>query len=416
MHPNSPAPFLGAFAALVVVSGARAQTTWTVTQQNGVQAAIAAAAPGDVILLPNTGGFPDYTPFTVDKGVTIRGNGCRVGWPLGASTTYDLTILVPAGERAHLDGLDLTWSQHSFGNFGMRLVHNGGVLSVQRCNVLYVGGDAVLVAAGAVVFQSCSLHAQRLSGYPTLGTAAGLLVQGGDVTVRDSSVRGLDAGFFWFGPVHMVPMPAHPGADVAGGSMHAERSTFVGGSGIITSLTFLAGACGLRTSGSAAVWLGDCTLVGGSTSGVFLGGPALCNNGSTTAQLANVTLSPGWPSAPPSTGSANPAAPLIRLALTPAFQRGATSTLSFAGEPGALFVLGLALDSAPTLHPFLVEPVWIVNNVAVALGLLDAAGGATLAVAVPATASLEHQLVWCQAVSGFGLPLHASTIAGGLIQ
>jgi hypothetical protein len=35
-----------------------AQTTWTVTQANGVMAAIQNAAPGDVILLPNTGGSP----------------------------------------------------------------------------------------------------------------------------------------------------------------------------------------------------------------------------------------------------------------------------------------------------------------------------------------------------------------------
>src|SRR5262245_66605515 len=108
MHPNSPAPFLGAFAALVVVSGARAQTTWTVTQQNGVQAAIAAAAPGDVILLPNTGGFPDYTPFTVDKGGTMRGNRCRAGWPLGASTTDVIRIQVDARPIATPDVTDRT--------------------------------------------------------------------------------------------------------------------------------------------------------------------------------------------------------------------------------------------------------------------------------------------------------------------
>jgi len=413
MPKHPPASSLIVLAALVPITGTRAQTTWTVTQQNGVQAAIAAAAPGDVILLPNTGGFPDYTPFAVTKGVTIRGNGCRVGWPLGASSTFELTIQVPLGERAHLDGLDLTWSQHSGGNIGMRIVHNGGVASVQRCNVLYAGGDAARIAGGAIVFQSCSLHAQRVSGIAVIGTAAGVFVQGGNVTVRDSSVHGFDAGIFWFGG-HAIAQSAQPGADLVGGSLHAERSTFVGGSGV-TSISFLVGGCGVRTSGAAAMWLGDCTLAGGSTAGLATGGPALCNNGGTTAHLANVTLSPGVPGAPPSTGSVNPAAPLVRLALAPAFQRGATSTLAFAGEPGALFVLGLALDAAPTLHPFLVEPVWIVANVPVALGLLDATGGATFAVAVPAGPSLQNQLVFCQAISGFALPLRASTIAGGLI-
>jgi hypothetical protein len=246
-----------------------------------------------------------------------------------------------------------------------------------------------------------------------VGTATGLFVQSGTVTMRDCSVRGFDAGVFWFG-AHAILQVGQSGADVAGGSLHAERATFTGGSGV-TSIGFGPGGCGLRMAGNAAVWLSDCTLVGGSTAGVAAGGSALCNNSAVPAQLANVTLTPGVPTAPPSYGGVNPTAPLCRLAIAPAFQRGATSTLACTGEPGAVFGLGLALDPEPTQHPFLVEPVWIVTNVPIVLGLLDAAGGAAIAVAVPGGPSLQNELVWCQAVSGFALPLFATTLAGGLI-
>jgi hypothetical protein len=111
----------------------------------------------------------------------------------------------------------------------------------------------------------------------------------------------------------------------------------------------------------------------------------------------------------------NPAAPLIRLAISPPFQRGVTSLLSCTGQPGAMFALGVALDAQPSFHPFLVEPVWIVNNVPVAFGLLDAAGFATMTVVVPPTTILQNQVVWCQVASGFALPLRATTVGGGLI-
>jgi hypothetical protein len=396
-------PFLGiAVSATIAIP---AQTTWTVTQQNGVQAAIAAAAPGDVILLPNTGGAPDYTPFDVNKGVTIVGNGCRIGWPTGGLPSFSITIQVPPGQRAHLDGLDMSWSP-GIGSTGVGIVLQGGVVTMQRCTVVHYRGHAVWTFGGALVCQSCTLRAERYTG-PTSG--CGLNVGGGAVTLRDCVVEGMDAGFLLLSP---TLLPAQPGANVALGSLHAERTQFVGGQGMLT----VGGACGIMAANTATLWLADSTVVGGGAPGT--GGPAsaLCSVAAAPVQLVNVTLTPGAPSVPPSVGGVVANAPLVRLAITPSFQRGATSTLSFAGEPGAPFVLALAFDTAPTSLTLVVEPVWLLGNAPVALGLLDAAGTFTMPVAVPAGPSLQHQFVWCQAVSGFALPLRATTIAGGLIR
>ena len=125
----------------------------------------------------------------------------------------------------------------------------------------------------------------------------------------------------------------------------------------------------------------------------------------------------GQPGGAPSSGSVNPNAPLVRLALAPAWARGATSTLTCSGDPNTLFGLALAPDVQPSTVPtIVVEPIWFASGAVFAAGLLDPAGSATLTVAVPNTPSLQHLTVWCQAVSGNALPLRASTIAGGVIR
>lgn len=405
---------LALVSTLVPLAAARAQATWTVTQQNGVQAAIQGAAPGDVILLPNTGGFPDYTPFVVNKGVTIIGNGCRVGVLQVTSTDNPLTIQVPAGQRAHLDGLDLTWSPHALGNFGIQVDHQSGVASVQRCNVRYSGNSgAVRIRGGALVLQSCTIQAVRLNGLDLPYTKPGVSVENGSVTLRDCSAVGMGAGVNMSVP-HGMLEPGAAAVQVAAGSLHAERSLLTGGTGQF-SLGWVTAGSGVRLSGGST-WLSDCTLVTGYTTGIAAGSAAIINNGTLTAQLRNCTLIPGLPTAPPTYGSVNLLAPLTRLGLSPDLQRGVTSTLSIAGEAGAIFAVGLALDDAPTLHPFLVEPVWIVSNVPFVAGLLDTAGTAAVLLSVPPVPNLQHALAWVQSVSGFTLPLRASTVAGGPIR
>ena len=394
---------------LVAMASAVAQTTWTVTQINGVQAAIQSAAPGDIILLPNTGGFPDYYPFTVDKGVTIRGNGCRIGYGLAggpSGATYQVIVTVPAGQRAHLDGLDLTyaWIPLFQANIGLGLAVTGGSLTVQRCNIVNRINNTVSVSNASVLFQSCTIQSNGL----TVGGVA-IHLQASHVSVCDSIVIGSNDTYY-VGPF-VLSAPARAAVAIAGGTLHAERTSFTGGSYTGTPSPS-PGACGIEVSGPASVWLSDSSVVAGSGT---TGGNAVCNSGVTSVQLTNTTLTPGTPGGTTSTMPVNPNAPLVRLSLAPAWQRGTSSTLTCRGAPGTLFGLGIALDPAPTFHPFTVEPLWSVTNVPIVAGLLDANGLANLTVAVPLAPSLENMTVWCQAVSGPALPLHTTTLAGGLI-
>ncbi len=409
-------------AALVFAAAAAAQTTWTVTTSGGVQAAIQAAAPGDVILLPNIGGMPDYNPFVVNKGVTIRGavGGCHIGWPQGIAVgpLHEIAVNVPAGQRAHLDNLDLTYSFDATlqANVGTQLVVNGGAVTVQRCTIVRGTGHGAVLTNAAVLFQSCSIVANGLNTTGLNMGGRGIEAQGSHVTVRDSMVRGSNRTTFWFGS-HIFGWAAQAGIGIAGGSLHAERTSFNGGSGIsavFPTLSF-AGACGIEVASGASVWISDGTLAGGSALAPSAGGTALCNGGGGTVYLANVTLLAGTPNGSAFTGSVNAAEPLVRLVLAPPLQIGAMSTMTCRGTANNVFVLGIALDQVPVFHPFAIQPLWCVTNVPIVAGLLDATGAGTFPVAVPAVPSLQHATFWCQAVSGSGLPLHASTIAGGMI-
>lgn len=401
-------------AALVSAAAATAQTTWTVTQPGGVQAAIQNAAPGDIIVLPNTGGSPDYDPFIVNKGVTIRGNNSRIGWPVGSAPAlaHEIAVTVPAGQRAHLDGLDLRYSIDGGANIGTRLVVSGGVVTVDRCSILRRLNAAAVLTNAVVVFQSCWIVADALS----IG-GRGIDAQGSHVTLRDCVVRGSNRALLIIG-AHLFPWPAQAGAFVAGGALHAERTSFTGGSDVALpyGMPPSAGACGVAVS-TASVWLSDSTITGGSGSGAAgsVGAVALCNNSAASIYVANTTLVAGLFGGSPYSGSVNAAEPLVRLSIAPPWQRGVTSTMTCRGAANNLFLLGVALDSAPAFHPFAFEPLWCVTNVPVTIGLLDATGVATFTVAVPAAPSLQYATVWCQAVGGPGMPLHASTLAGGMI-
>jgi hypothetical protein len=402
---------------------AGAQATWTVTQPNGVQAAIQAAAPGDIILLPNTGGAPDYAPFTVDKGVTIRGDGCRIGHALPgiASPSGTLVVNVPVGQRAHLDGLDLSFSYSaSMGNTGLRLVVGGGSVTMQRCTIRCRVGDAIQITAGTLLCQSCTIESACLTNLGGVASAAfagghGIVSNGASVFLRDCTVRGSALSVFWAGGLQFSFWSAGSGVVLDSGTLHAERTSFFGGHGTVGPGLFVhSGAPAIYAIGASRVWLADGSATGGNSTNGSTGAAGLLNSSGFAADVEAMVFQGGSPSGLGSLGPVN-AAPLARLAVTPPWQRGATSTLTVRGSASALFGLALALDPTPTVQPFAIEPLWISNSVWITAGLLDAGGVASLGVAVPNVPSLQHQVVWCQALSGFSLPLRATTPAGGLI-
>lgn len=395
---------------LLCAAGAVAQTTHVVTTWAGIPAAIASANPGDVLLLPNTGTpGTDYGPFTLDKPLTIRGSGCRIGSSQQQGGTGPVSVLLSAGERAHLEGLDLTHGHSTFGNVGTQLDVQGGTVTVHDCSIAYGVEHAVRIDQAAVVFDHCTITA-----FGFLGAGAGIAANGAQVTVRDTVVTGADAA------QSPSPLPFQPAMAAAllwpGTSLHAERSTFLGGNHAQTIFSDL-GAPGIQiTSLGANVHLAEVTAIGGNSNS-SIGGAGIDNAGPIACRIWQTTLQGGQPGGQASTGTPPVADTMTRLAITPALQRGQTSTFVVDGAPGAAYGILLAFDAAPSLLQGIVEPIWLQANAPLFSGALDGSGQNVVQVPIPnLTATLEVH-VWFQAVSGVTWPaFHVSTLAGGRVR
>lgn len=399
-----PRATVHALSFLLVSAAVTAQTVWNVTAPNGIQAVIAAASPGDVIVLTSVGGFPDYHPFNLNKGVTIRGNGARIGNAPGAAQDW-LDVQVPAGQVAHVEQVDTSYSYAGpLGSTGCTVYVHGGSVRFEQCTLratrpLQALNSTVVVSGGTVT------GIGNGSNYPAIEATDS------HVTLRDCAVVGAPPTCSF--PACTTHYAAQPALAAFHSTIHAERVQFTGGAHNVTS--FAGNGAPAAEVIASTVRLADCTLTGGaSNSGT--GGAGLMNSNPIAAELRNTALVGGTPGGLASLGPINPNAPLLRLALAPAWLRGATSVLTCSGDANTLFALALAPDVTPANVPVVVEPVWFVTGAAVVAGVLDPAGTAILPIAVPNVPSLQHLTVWCQAVSGNALPLRASTLAGGAVQ
>ncbi|MFY9343574.1 MAG: hypothetical protein WAT39_13850 [Planctomycetota bacterium] len=387
--------------ALTLGAAPPAQTVWTVNPGNPIQPAIQAASPGDVVVL--TYGF--YDPFYLDRGLTIRGNGAMVGSqvpPWGS-----VTVAIPPGQVAHLDAINFFQGVSPGSAIGCP-VALGGNVRVDRCTFLSrTWAPALSIGNAQVVIGGSSV----IAGVWT-GSGVALQAFGSQITLRDSSVTGAWAGCHPSGC--WTQFAATNAAVFQNCTVHAERTTFLGGSHMIAPLTG-DGAAAIDDTGGI-LWLADCTVTGGS-SAAGNGATALVHAGTTPVELRSTQLIAGTPGGGTSTGALNPTAPLLRLQLQPVWTRGMTSTLTLRGDPNALHALFLTpAATAASVPSVVVEPAWTAGAVALAAGMLDAAGDAVYIVPVPNVASLLHAPVWCQAASGAVFPLRASTIAGGVVR
>jgi hypothetical protein len=400
------------FARVVVVVGllvstVASQTVWTVSTPDGIQPAIAAASPGDILVLVNRGGFPDYSGFDLNKGLTIRGNNSRIGSSPGIPNSRNtITINVPPGQAAHLERLDLSYSYSPYGTIGSHVIVAGGRVTFEDCGVSCGTRTPLAVTNALVTVVRGNFTA---TGY--LYAAPGIAATNSQLTIRDASVSGGSAACN--PPVCSIPTNASPGVTLMGSTLHAERTAFVGGSHY--QATFTGNGEPAIVATNSSVWLADCRLGGGSSNS-GAGGTALVNNGTTPVQMCQTILTGGTPGGGTSTGPVNPTVKLLRLALSPAWTRGMPSTLTFQGDATAPYSLWLATDNGPSLVPPVAEPVWVLSGTLLAVGLLNAQGVATITIPVPTDPWLEHVTVWFQGIGGLLFPLHASTIAGGVIR
>lgn len=399
-------PHLVALVALgLATAGSRApaQTVWTVTAWNGIPSAIAAASPGDVLLLV---GGTTYEPFLLDRGLSIRGNGATIGG--GPSSPSGAVVVdIPAGQVAHLDDIRFTYGYSPFGSLGCPVSVRGNV-RIERCSFLSRNSATALTATAADLW----IAASSITSGGT--TSSGLAFSATDsrVTLRDCTVTGSNAGCHPSAGCSWS-FAAQPAVVLGNGSLHAERTTLLGGNHTTTGFAG-DGAAALQNAGGS-LWLGDCMLVGGS-SVAGAGATALVHNAAGAAALRQTQLVGGLPGGSGALGPIDPNAPLVRLELQPVWTRGATSTLTGRGDANAPFGLWIAPDLAPATIPLVVEPVWALTGANLTVAVLDAAGATTWSFAVPNLPALLHLPVWCQAVAGTSLPLRASSLAGGLVR
>jgi hypothetical protein len=389
----------GALTALILASApAGAQQVHLVSRWDGIDPAIAAAQPGDVIeLLPSV----SYEPFTLNKGVTVRGRGAYVGYQPGFNN-FVLTARVPPGQVGVLEGLDLSQSYSPYGSYGVSPTIDGGSVRLEGIDFGTTLGP-LLVRGGSVVVVDCSLTKAN-----DTYEGPAVRVEGASVELRDCTFTGGPAACAAFGCFQQNF--ATPAVEVQDGTVRIERCALRGGDHSTTRFSGF-GAPALRAIRST-VTVADASL----QAGVDRGGvqaPALENAGPDTVELRATTLLGGQPL---TVGPVDPNAPLVRLARDTRWRRGQTSVLTVAGDAGAVFAVLLASSAAPTSSPLVGDPVWAMGGDTWFGGVLDSAGRASLQLAVPSAAGLEHVSAWLQAFSGLQLPLRASTLAGGIVD
>lgn len=309
-------------------------TTWIVDANNGpgtnftdIPPAVAAAAPGDVIVVRHG----SYSGFTLGRGVTILGQG-GVAIGIGGAVISS----VPAGEIAALCNVQSS---------GSLVSGCAGTVMLQRVN-------------GSLSIQS-SADVRILMGGP-LGSIGRVTVVDARVQFARSTFRGWDG----FDASCFPPYPAGPGGhglEASGYSrLHIALSAMAGGEGGWGTFDigcFFPGAAGgdaIRTAGPSGGQL-ELLLFGSQLQAGFGGDPSgpygktLYVGPNVTAWTSQNTYSPSPPTvAPGGTLLQQPTTePILELGGTPA--PGATITVRLHAQPGT--IARLNAGAVPTVLP-----------------------------------------------------------------
>jgi len=403
-----PTPHRVALAALTAAwaNSATAQTTWTVTSATGIPAAIQAASPGDVIQL--VASVAPYEPFALDKGITLRGDGARIGyWP--GFSTFSISVAVPPGQVAHIEDIDLTSAYSPYGGGSCQVNVSSGTVRFEQTAFGTGNGPALQVLAGDVVFLDCTATA-----WVDVLPDAPIVVNGGSLTMSGCSVTATHDACHPVG-CFVGQVGASPALSANGGSVHAQFCTFTGGDHTGVGGAVGDGASAVAVSGASATFAA-CTFVGGDSAN-GAGGAALSNTGPNPLALRGAVLQPGAPGGAASQGLADLNAPLVTLQVNPAWTVGATSTLTVTGTTSAPFAVFYAPDTAPTSGaPLVPEPIWATTGFNIRSGLLDATGSGASALAIPNVTALTGHTLLLQAFSLATSTVNGSTPIGGLIR
>lgn len=240
-------------ASVLLASPSAADVLVVPDEYATIAAAIAAAAPGDVVLVHDSAGVPNGEPVIIDKPLTLVGepwlelesyecadhpipNGAVWLDGPGAGT---VTLI---GLRRKGPGLDCLWPAPFIGGGGFEALHiydseiqasNGGQTGAGQAGVTVDADVARVVVVNSVV-RGGSVGDADCAGMPSdAGTA--IRLPGGTVVAIDSTIVGGQAVFtcctFCDCPDDPASLKGHGGLGVEAGLLYTARSTVRGGPG-----------------------------------------------------------------------------------------------------------------------------------------------------------------------------------------
>lgn len=395
-------PSGGFLLALVSSAAISAQTTITVPNGADLAPYIAAAAPGDTLLLAAR-----HPSFTLNKGLHLLGNGTVIE-PLVSTLS---TVQIPAGQRACLTNLQFPiWaSLGSMSMWGSEVLIHGDV-RLQGCSFSTMYG-AMTVSGGNVLLHGCQLYAD-FGGDP-------LLVTGGVCSVIGTTAIGNDGLQVYMLGSH----DASPGIRQTGGTLWIAHSTLLGGDvGDLYGQPVLAGKPALLVSGGTA-FVVDSTLTGGAGT-QYMGFPVPAKSaiqavGPVSYARCNLVGGAGFPQAPPTTGNATSVPNLLSIQASGAMNQGSTFQIqATAGASGQILAIAASLETSASTNPLAGQPVLggganlFVQTVAAA-----PANGSivTSSLAVPTNPALRGIFVTWQAFQWDSPLVQASPLVGSVV-
>jgi len=364
-------------SSLLIVTSLAAQTVHTVGTPAGfadIQPAIAAAAPGDIIMV-HPGSYGD---FNMQIGVSII--AVQTG-TVTITSAFHNVISIPAGQAGHFVGVNLERPLLIGGHVTFDQVR----MESHQIGLRMLGGTCHL--------QDCTLRALPfldLGGNPSGAIEA----HGGTITAIDCNLTGgtaLDLG----------------GSPIGGRqAIWLESGVSFLGSGLSISVGPGPNSSAALYSESPNVWLNDSLIISA---------PPICAIDSPAAECDRCIIT-----GPCTTGPGQPIGhgPVLGVQRNTPLFAGLPFTIDFLAQPNEFVLVfgshGLATTPYPELaQAFLLDPVTCFPAAAL---VADATGHVSASWNVPSAPLPVGSQVWLQGVAGFAFPLQTSPVVGGLVR
>lgn len=352
-----------------------------------IDAALAAAAPGDIVVVaPGT-----WAGFTVTRAVTIRAATPATAFVGGVNYVNGAAGVV------HLVDLDMVW-----------LAVTNASCNVDHCRV--VGAPATIgscLSASGATLRLVGSHVGSHGTPPSIAwflPGCGLYADASVVSAVDTTILGRDIDSYHSNPL----IGAGPGVALTNGStLHASRMVIEGGDGE-TATAYPPGGAVVATN--STFWITDSSLRCGhalSSGGAVVGCPVVGVSG----RLTRCSLVPvACPPTVPTSGA------MVGTHLVAPLQAGASFQIDFQVQPNDLVGVFASLDTSHVAIPELEQPVGLDLGSVFALDVLlaDVLGQASGTWALPAGTS--NLRLWLQGLTTAASPLQLSPPVGGVVR